>query len=91
MELWTVLVGAVAMLVIQGLKGYSWPDYVKIILSIAVSAVLAVVELVIIKQTIDWQTLLANTSIILATATTLYKLYFQENQLMMNLGAVGPQ
>lgn len=91
MELYTLVTGAIALLVIQFLKGNPWPDAAKVLLTIVVSVVLAAIQWGIQRPideftTLTWQVLLANSAQVMAIAVILFKTYFQNNSLMVRLG-----
>ncbi len=82
MELFTILAGAIAMILIQILKNKNWSQGAKVVTAVLVSVALAALEAYLQGTPI----IIANIAIIFSIATVLYKTYFGSVQWMAVIG-----
>ena len=86
-ELWANIVAGVLMpFIVSAIKGASWADASKVILSMAVSLILGAIT-AYIGGSVSWHigAILANATAIFTEATLLYKIWFQGTKINATL------
>jgi len=90
-ELWANIVAGVIMpFIVSGLKGQSWSDTVKVVLSVVVSLILGATT-AYIGGGVEWTigSVLANATAIFTEATIIFKIWFQDSKVDVKLTGLG--
>jgi hypothetical protein len=90
-ELWANIVAGVIMpFIVSTLKGASWSDTTKVVLSMVVSLILGAIT-AYIGGGMEWTigSVLANATAIFTEATLIYKIWFQGSAVNEKLTEIG--
>jgi small basic protein len=75
-EFWSTILGLLMTIITGFLVKRAWPTAIKALTAIAISALLAIAQGLVLKE-FTFQTILQNLTIIFATGEALYGLYFK--------------
>lgn len=86
----SIVEGLLLPVLVSFLKGQQWSQNVKLVFSLAISIVIAIITLAIQSNGFNWRELLANAATIWAAAQVVYNTWFKDTATQASLAAMLP-